>query len=213
MWIDVEQNTDEWLDLRVGRIGGSAVTGIMANYGKAFGKPAHKRAVQIALEQIRGKSFEDSYTNAHMERGHEQEPIARTLYEDTYFCDVTNGGYFAVDEKTGVSPDGFVGQDGMIEIKCVIDTVHFDTIKRKAYDPAYKWQMFFELKCTGREWVDYVEYCSEFPEGKKLFVDRIYAKDLEYVTWPLLSWFGMIDVRLTEFWKLVAKKKAVIGAI
>ena len=81
MWIDIEQNTDEWLDLRVGRLGGGkgGIDVVMANYGKAFGNPAHAKAVQIALGKIRKRSFESEYANAHMERGHEQEPVARRL--------------------------------------------------------------------------------------------------------------------------------------
>ena len=68
MWIDVPQNEDEWFDLRVGRVGGSSIGKVMANEGKPFGKPAHDKAVQMALEKIRGRSYESGYTNAHMER-------------------------------------------------------------------------------------------------------------------------------------------------
>ena len=206
MWIDVEQNTDEWMDLRIGRIGGSTIGKIMANYGKDFGKPAHEAAIKMALEQIRGVSFESGYTNAHMERGHEQEPIARKLYEDTYFCEVTNGGYYAVDENIGVSPDGLVGDDGLIEIKSVIPSVHFDTVKRKAYDPKYKWQLTFNLKCSDRRWIDYVEFCSDFPEGKRLFVQRLTEKDL----WEEHQ---QIDKRIEEFMILLQEKKDIINSI
>ncbi len=209
-WIDVEQNTDEWMDLRVGRIGGSTIGKIMANYGKAFGNPAKDAATRIALEKIRGKSFEDGYSNAHMERGHEQEPIARKLYEDTYFCDVSNGGYYALNEDMGCSPDGLVYYDGVVEIKSVIETVHFSTIKRGAFDPSYKWQLLFNLSVASQEedrrWIDYVEFCSTFPEGKKLFVQRI-TRD-EYS-----DEYTMMRTRLSEFRDLVSEKMAIIEAL
>ena len=205
-WIDVQQNSDEWVALRVGRIGGSSIGTIMANYGKAFGEPAHSLAVKIALEQIKGESFESSYTNAHMERGHEQEPIARALYESEYFCDVTNGGYIIVSDNIGVSPDGLVYDDGLIEIKSVISSVQFKTVKRGKFDPSYKWQLAFNLKCSERDWIDYVSFCAEFPEGKRLFVQRLTQEDFA-------EEFEMIITRLAEFRNLVSEKKEVINRI
>ena len=103
---DIEQNTDEWLDLRVGKITGSACSKMMANYGKAFGEPAKKMAITIAREQVTGlRSINESFSNSHTERGHQQEPLARALYENEYFVDVTNGGFFECDGY-GCSPDG-----------------------------------------------------------------------------------------------------------
>ena len=208
MWIDIEQNTDEWLDLRVGRLGGGkgGIDVVMANYGKAFGNPAHAKAVQIALGKIRKRSFESEYANAHMERGHEQEPVARRLYEETQFVEVTNGGYFTLGDDIGVSPDGRVDDDGIIEIKSRIASIHYETVKLQRFPPGDKWQLAFNLKVSGREWIDYVEYCAEFPEGKKLFIQRLYAKDLK-------KEFDMIDIRLKEFFKLVSDKTAVIQNI
>lgn len=206
MWHDVIQNEDEWFDMRVGRLGGSSIGKVMAHFPKAFGKPAHDKAVQIALEKLRGRSFEDSYSNAHMERGHEQEPIARCLYEETQFSEVTNGGYFTEGDNIGVSPDGLVDDDGVVEIKSVIDTVHFETVNLNRYDPKYKWQTAFELKVSKRDWLDYVEFCSDFPEGKKLFIQRIYASDIKNL-------FNMIDKRLSEFFSLVTEKIKVIREI
>jgi hypothetical protein len=202
MFHDIQQNTDEWMKLRAGKVGGSSIGYIMASYGKAFGDPAKKLAVKLALEQITGKPQESNYNNAHMERGHEQEPIARALYEDTYFCDVSNGGFFD-NGKTGVSPDGLVGTSGVIEIKSVIDSVQFKTVKRKALDPCYKWQCIFNLMETGREWLDYVSFCADFPEGKRLFVQRLNIADCS-------EEIEMIGNRLLEFWKVVRETKKII---
>lgn len=205
MWIDVEQNTAEWFELRAGRVGGSSIGTIMANYGRAFGDPAHKLAISIAIEQITGEPLPSSYTNSHMERGHQQEPIARMLYEEEYFCDVSNGGYFISCEDEGVSPDGLVSDDGMIEIKCVEKHIHFATVKRGKPDPKYKWQLPFNLSRTGRTWIDYVSFCSEFPVGKRLFVYRLHWHEI----WPELC---MIKSRMHQFRQLVEDKKRVILA-
>ncbi len=202
MFHDVEQNTPEWFQLRCGKIGGSSIGTIMANYGKAFGKPAQELAVKIAIEQLIGKPIVSAYTNAHMQRGHEQEPIARALYEQEYFTEVTNGGFWG-NGDCGVSPDGMVGEDGMIEIKSVIFTEQFATISRGKFKPAYKWQLYHNLQETGREWIDYVSFCAEFPEGKRLFVDRVNRKEV-------IQEFIMIDNRMDQFRIMVDEKKKII---
>ena len=94
MWHDIEQNADEWFLLRAGKVTASSLNKVMANYGKAFGDPAKKYAVDIAVQQITGSTSGGGYSNEHMDRGHEEEPLAKMLYEETYFCDVTNGGFF-----------------------------------------------------------------------------------------------------------------------
>lgn len=169
---DIEQNSEDWLALRVGKLTGSSVAKVMANYGNAFGNPAKELAIQIALEQINGYSTKEHYTNEHMERGHAQEPIARMLYEDEYFTDVTNGGFFDCG-AWGDSPDGLVSHDGVVEIKSVLGHIQYKTIERGTYDPAYKWQLTNHLDCTDREWVDYISYSSDYPIGKQLYVYRI----------------------------------------
>ena len=201
-FIDVEQNSDEWFDLRGGKLTSSKMGTIMANLGKAFGEPAKKYAVNIAIEQITGEPIPSNYTNDHMQRGHDQEPIAREMYEEDYFRDVTNGGFFE-SEFVGCSPDGLVDEDGVIEIKSVISTTHFATLKRQNLDPTYKWQCVANLLFTGRDWLDFISYCEEFPENKQLFVKRIFKADLE-------KEFEMINTRIEEFKILVADTKKLI---
>lgn len=192
---DVEQNTDEWLQLRAGKLTSSNLGKVMANYGKAFGEPAKKLAASIAVQQITGEPESGGYSNEHMQRGHEQEPLARMLYENETFCDVENGGFFDSD-FIGCSPDGMVSDDGVIEIKSVLSNVHFANIKRGGLDPAYKWQCIGNLKFTGRDWLDFISYCQSFPLGKRLYVHRIKKEDLS-------EEFKMIDDRISQFEKLV----------
>jgi len=172
---DVEQNTDAWLELRLGKITASKYGVIMANEDKSFGEPAKRYALQLALERITGNKAEFSFSNEHMERGHEQEPIARLLYEEERFIEITNGGFFDHGEY-GDSPDGLVGRDGVIEIKSVIAPTHYDTLLRNSFDPAYRWQLIGHLDGTGRNWVDFVSYCAEFPSDKQLIVHRLHKE-------------------------------------
>lgn len=171
-WHDVQQNSEDWYALRLGKATASKFSCFMANDGKAFGDPAKDYALQLALEQVTGRKAEYSFTNEHMERGNEQEPVARMLYEDEYFVEVTNGGFFDWDTY-GDSPDGLVGDDGVVEIKSVIAKTHYATLRRDSFDPSYRWQLVGHLDCTGRQWVDFISYCADFPEGKQLLVYRL----------------------------------------
>jgi len=199
---DVEQNKEEWKKLRSGRITSSKLGDIMANYGKAFGPPAKKYAIDLAIEQITGKPVESAYSNGHMERGHIQEPLARNLYQAETFSELSNGGFFC-NEILGCSPDNLVDDDGLSEIKCVITSVHYANVKRQDVDPSYKWQYHGNLLFTGRKWLDFVSYCSEYPEGKQLYVYRIFADDLS-------TEFNQIQSRIDEFLNLVSVTKESI---
>ena len=208
MWHDVEQ-TDEarcvccdrqWLDLRVGKVTGTSLSKIMAWADKdRFGDPAKAFAVEIAVVELGGRQTEYNYINDDMRRGTEQEPIARALYEQETFTVVTKGGFFD-NGRTGCSPDGLC-DDGLIEIKSVLNHVHYASFARKCYDPAYKWQVLFNLKESGRNWIDFVSFCSTFPAEKRLCVYRVFRKDVQ-------KEFDLIDRRLDAFFKLVETIKA-----
>jgi hypothetical protein len=204
MFLDIEQNTDDWHLLRAGKVTGSAISKVMANYGKAFDDPAKRLAVDLAVSQITGRPPERGYSNGAMQRGHEQEPIARMHYEREYFCTVKNGGFYD-NGATGCSPDGHVGDNGLIEIKSVIPSVQYKRIKAGTFDPAYKWQLVFNLRETDREWIDYISFCADFPENKKLFVYRAYAESFK-------KEFEQVNSRLSEYMELVAQVKKEIEA-
>lgn len=182
-WHNVEQNGDEWLALRLGKATSSNFGLIMANDngkgdGGAFGDPAKRYALHLALERITGERAAYGFQSADMDRGHMQEPIARALYESETFCTVENGGFFDCGDY-GDSPDGLIGADGMLEIKSVIASVHYATLTRGKFDPAYKWQLAGHLDCSGRAWVDFVSYCSDFPPHLQLLVFRVTPDDLQ----------------------------------
>ena len=196
---DVEQNTPDWDDLRLAKATASNAAKWMANDGKAFGEPAHKYALQIALESITGRKAEYSFKNDDMERGHEQEPLARLLYEEENFITINNGGFFCWGTY-GDSPDGLIGPDGVLEIKSVIASVHYATLRRNSFDPAYRWQLISHLDCTGRGFVDFASYCGDFPEGQQLFVHRMLRDDYA-------SEIARLKTRRDDFLGLVAEKR------
>lgn len=174
---DVQQNTDDWDNLRLGLVTSSNNATIMAHNPKEFGEPAKRYALKLVLERITGRRAEYSFKNDYMEMGNALEPTARLLYEQETFCDVTNGGFFHCGDY-GDSPDGLVGDDGVVEIKSVIASTHLATRRRGTWDSAYEWQLVGHLDCTGRDWVDYVSYCSDFPASDQLLVYRMHRSDV-----------------------------------
>lgn len=203
MFHPVKQNSDEpcpccgkdWMQLRAGKVTGSAIGKVMANYGKSFGEPAKGLAINIATVEMGGEPTSTNFSNEHTERGHEQEPIARAMYEDEHFVDVKDGGFYD-NGRTGCSPDGLVGTEGVIEIKSVINSVHYKTVQKNSYDSKYKWQVVFNFRESGMEWIDYISFCQTYIPGQKLFVHRI-TKDM------VNGELKMIELRLRDFFCLV----------
>lgn len=201
---DVEQNSEEWFNLRVGKVTTSKLGVIMANYGKAFGEPAKKYAFRLAKEQLTNeKTEEETFTSKHMENGHTWEPVARGRYEEESFYSVLNGG-FCQSEKynnVGGSPDGLIeGFNGGIEIKSVTDYVHRSTIKRDSFDPSYKWQLLGNMWLCDLDWIDFISYGITYTESKKLFIHRLKRED------NLID-IEKIEPRLEEFLKLIEEEK------
>jgi hypothetical protein len=198
-WIDIEQNTEEWFNLRAGKITGSAIKDIMANYPKSWGNPGKNRARKVATERMKGGPLQEvHYSNKHMGRGHEQEPDALFLYYDQTGRMPTNGGFYDLG-SLGVSPDGRVTKEGgVVEVKSVIASTHFERIEKGGPDRKYKWQYTLELKAAhevdGFEWLDFISYCADFPPGKQLHISRIKASDKE-----VQEDFKKIDERLEKF--------------
>lgn len=191
---DVEQNTEEWLQLRVGKITASSLSKIMANYGERFGEPAKKYAMDIAFERVYGKYSEsDTFSNYHTRRGHEQEPLARMEYESQYFAEIENGGFFDCGDF-GCSPDGMIVGGGVIEIKSQIPSIHFQTVKSQSFPSAYKWQIAANCMYLKQPFIDCISYCADVTDDKRLYVRRFQSEELK-------DDYEKIQLRIDEFLK------------
>ena len=197
---DIQQNEEEWDLRRIDKATSSSFGTVMANDGKAFGDPARKYAMKIALEAKTGVKLV-TYNNKFMDRGHEFEPMAREQYEEDTLTVVTNGG-FAEEGNWGSSSDGLVGKDGMIEIKSVIFTTQFANIK-VGYDKAYRWQMQGQMFVYQRKWCDFCSFCPEFPKGKQLHIFRVDRDD---------EMISKLEPRLLKFWEMVEEYKEILNA-
>lgn len=165
----MDQRSIEWIQARLGHATGSRASDMLA------GKDTQARKgyiTQLVTERLTGMS-QDFYTNADMQRGIEIEPVARAAYQANYEL-VDEVGFIKhpLIQWFGASPDGMVGKDGLVEIKCPRSTTHLEYIQ--AGKPPFKYipQMMAQLSCTGRKWVDFVSFDNRFPEHLQLFVIR-----------------------------------------
>ncbi len=181
--IKVEQNTDEWLQLRVGSIGASSVADATAK-GKG-NKPSAGRkntVSRIVAEKLSGK-FSESYTNAAMQRGHDLEPQARSAYEFLTGNTVRECGLFRHPQIDGVhaSPDGVVtygGEDiGLLEIKCPQTSAHLETLLKREVPSQYIKQIQMQMACAEQSWCDFVSFNPDFPAGLDAVVIRVDRDD------------------------------------
>ena len=152
--INIDQRSDEWFKLRLGSIGGSSIAEVTAG---GTGKTRKTLLYRMAGEILSGQKY-NGYQNADMLRGVEQEAEARSLYELVTGATVQQVGLCREAEHTHCSPDGLVGDDGMIEIKCTIPSVHVETIVENVVPAAYRKQIAWSLGITGRAWCDFVSY-------------------------------------------------------
>lgn len=146
------QGTDEWLKLRLGKFGGTDAQSVQAN-----GKGLETLCFQKVADLIIGR-LPEAYTNEHMERGKRLEASARLLYELKTKNSVQEVGYCELDEFIGCSPDGLVGDEGILEIKCPSDRVFIEYLYSGKVNKKYYWQMQHNMYVADRKWCDYVLY-------------------------------------------------------
>lgn len=173
-----EQGTKEWLAERAGFVTASRLNDVMSNL-KSGGESATRKnyRAQLVAERLTGTKSE-SFTNSAMQWGTENEPFARASYEILHNVDIDKVGFVKHQtiELTGASPDGLIGNDGLIEIKCPNTATHIEYLIAGVVPSEYKNQMLWQMECTGRKWCDFVSYDPRLPEDLSLFVIR-YEKD------------------------------------
>lgn len=173
--LDFPQGSSEWLAARLGRVTASRMSAVMAE-GKG-GSPSLTRAAymgELIAETLTGQPCAAFQGNADTERGTETEPAARVAYEIATKQMVDECGLVVHPriERSAASPDGLVGDEGLLEIKCPRIHVHLDYLLGGQPPKAYVPQMAWQCACTGRMWVDFVSYCPLMPDDLRLFVVR-----------------------------------------
>jgi len=169
-----EQRTDEWFAARLGKVTASRVSDVIARTKSGYSASRDNYMAQLIVERITGKQAE-SFTNAAMQWGTEQEPFARAAYEARTGVMVDEVGFIAHPSipDAGASPDGLVGATGLVEIKCPNTATHIETLINGSVPAKYVAQMQWQMACTGREYCDCVSFDSRMPAGAQLWVKRV----------------------------------------
>jgi len=187
----MEQRSTEWFTARLGKVTASRVADVIAKTKTGYSTSRDNYMAQLVCERMTGTQGE-SYNNAAMQWGTDQEPLARAAYEAAKDVLVDEVGFVIhpTISNAGASPDGLVGDDGLIEIKCPNTATHIDTLLSDKVPSKYNTQMQWQMVCTGRKWCDFVSFDPRMPEGLQLFIQRV-DFDAEYVK--------MLEAEITGF--------------
>jgi putative phage-type endonuclease len=196
----VEQRTDDWFAARVGKVTASRVADVVAKTKSGYSTSRENYMAQLVCERLTGKPAE-SFTNSAMQWGTDTEPLARAAYEAHMDVLVDEVGFInhPAIVNSGASPDGLVGFDGLIEIKCPNTATHIDTLLNQAVPKKYADQIFWQMACTNRDWCDFVSYDPRLPPDLQLFIKRI-PRDNQYIR--------LLESEVTEFLQETALKVA-----
>jgi hypothetical protein len=174
-----EQGSEEWKAKRLGKVTASRIDAVTAQ-GRG-GAPSATRASYMAdliVERLTGNPTE-GFCSLDMQRGNEIEPEARDAY--AFYNGVTPELIDFVDHPSiamsGASPDSYIGDDGLLELKCPKSSTHMATLLGKNIDGGYLKQMYWQMACTGRSWCDFASYDPRMPEHLRLFVKRVHRDD------------------------------------
>lgn len=172
------QGTAEWMAEKCGNVGASRVADVMAKIKTGEAAARRNYRAEIVCELLTGK-VQESYCSPDMQRGTDLEPLARAAYEISRNVMVEQSGFILhpTVSRSGASPDGLVGEDGLCEIKCPKAATHIDYILDGVVPSQYQPQMLWQMACTRRKWCDFVSYHPELPEELQLFVVRFLRDD------------------------------------
>ena len=187
---DIDQRSEAWHQLRLGRVTSSCASDMLATLKSGKGEAAGRRnlRVRLVLERIVGRSCESDFQSAAMRGGHEREADAQALYEALTGRILHTTGFVAHDSlMAGASPDGYVGDwEGLVEAKCPIPATHLDYLKSGQVPGEYLKQVHHQLWITGAQWCDWLSYSPEFPEPIQVKLVRIKRDEAEIAAYELL---------------------------
>ena len=174
------QQTEEWFELKTNNPFSASNADAIATAGKGL-----ETLVDDALTEKYSSAVKERYTNKDLERGNELEPQARAIYELENDVVVKEVGFITnanIAELSGVSPDGLVGDDGMIEIKSPNDKIYIAKLveleikKEFKIDSKYEWQMQMQMLFAERNWNDFMYYNPNFTVSilkKRIYEDKL----------------------------------------
>ena len=177
----IEQRSPDWFAARLGKVTASRVADVIAKTKTGYSASRENYMAQLVCERLTNTPTE-SYSNTAMQWGTDQEPFARAAYETAKGVMVEEVGFIVHPEidMSGASPDGFVGVNGLVEIKCPNTATMIETWLTQKVPQKYFTQIQFQLAVTDRVFCDYVVFDPRMPKHLQLFVTRV-ERDEDYI--------------------------------
>lgn len=197
------QGTDEWRQARCGSVGASDAPSVVRRTKTGYSADRNNLLASKVLERITNTPIEP-YRSAAMLQGTAREPDARLTYELLRGVEVEEVGLVPHPfiKGTHCSPDGLIGLDGVVEIKCPQAAAHLDLLLNGQISNDYCVQMAWQLCCTGRMWCDFVSYSSDFPGPMQIWIKRV-PRDQTLI--------AELEREIAEFVKQVDRKVAELS--
>lgn len=200
----MEQGSSDWLALRLGKVTASKVKDVLTKgRGNAPSKTAETYMMELIAEKLTGKS-KPFFENDAMRWGTETEPQARSMYSvNNDFVDVREVAFIEHNEFIGVSPDGLIGDDGMLEVKCPNTTTQLKRALSDDYSADYKAQIQMQLWVAGREWCDFLSFdprldCAAGYLQQRVYRDEKYIEEMEGKVFAFVDSMNEIINKLTK---------------
>ena len=204
-----EQRTDEWFAQRLGKVTASRVADVMAKTKTGYSASRENYMAQLVVERLTQTKAE-SFTNAAMQWGTDQEPFARAAYEAAQGVMVEEVGFMSHPniEMAGASPDGLVGDDGMVEIKCPNTAGMIEALLTQKVPAKYFAQMQMQIACAGRQWCDYVVFDPRMPVKAQLFVKRVPRDDvfIKEMETEIVKFLSEVDAQVQQLNQIIESK-------
>ena len=199
-----EQGSEEWLSMRLGKVTASRVKDVLTN-GKG-GKPsktAESYMMELIADVLTGEP-KPFFENDAMRWGTETEPQARAMYEvNNGFVSVKEVAFVEHNEFIGISPDGLVGDDGLLEIKCPNTTTQIKRALSDDYSADYKAQIQMQLWVTERKWCDFLSFDPRLDCAAGYLQQRVY-RDEDYIEEMKVKVYAFVE-RMNELIEQLAK--------
>jgi putative phage-type endonuclease len=205
------QGSEEWKLARCGSLGASRLADAVARTKAGYGASRANLMAELLVERLTGIPTE-GFVSSAMQWGTEKEPDARAAYEFRSDVEVSQVGIVPHSAIAGThaSPDGLVGDDGLIEIKCPVTATHVETLLGDEIPGKYVTQMQWQMACTGRAWCDFVSFDPRMPESMSLFVKRVQRDDVRIAELELEArkFLAELDAKVSDLRTRYERKAA-----
>ena len=192
---DIVQRSPEWVAIRLGKLTASRAGDMLATTKSGWSTSRRNLLMQLVLERVTGQSQENTYQTQAMKDGIDREPAALALYQEMTGQSVQAIGFCSHDTlMAGCSPDGFIGEDGLLSIKSPIAATHWQYLKTGVIPDDYLKQILHEMWITGRSWCDWLSYQPYFPEHLRAKLLRVMRVDADVAVYDKQARAFLVEV-------------------